>query len=145
MNTKKPILVVILFFLILFQSISGIFGGIGLIIDPSGEALQIPLEWLDGSPFANYLIPGIILFIVLGIIPFLIFFGLRKRKYWGWQGSIFIGLALIIWIVVEIIIIGYQHDPPLQLIYGIVGIAILAVTNTATVKNFFKQTDKNQL
>lgn len=144
MNAKKPILVIILFFLILFQAISGIFGGIGLIIDPSGETLQIPLEWLEGSPFKSYLIPGIILFIVLGVMPFLIFFGIRKRKLWGWQGSIFIGLALIIWIAVEIIIIGYQHDPPLQLIYGIVGIAILAVTNTASVKNFFRQTDKIQ-
>lgn len=137
MLKRRPILIVFLIILVIFQGVSGVFGGAGLIIDPSGKSLQIPLEWLNGSPFDNYFIPGIVLFFVLGITPLIISFGLIKRKYWSWYGSLFLGFALIIWILVEIIVIGYQADPPLQLIYGIVGVAILMLTFTRSVKNYF--------
>lgn len=137
MLKRRPILIVFLIILVIFQGVSGVFGGAGLIIDPSGKSLQIPLEWLNGSPFDNYFIPGIVLFFVLGITPLIISFGLIKRKYWSWYGSLFLGFALIIWILVEIIVIGFQADPPLQLIYGIVGVAILMLTFTRSVKNYF--------
>ena len=137
MLKRRPILIVFLIILVIFQGVSGVFGGAGLIIDPSGKSLQIPLEWLNGSHFDNYFIPGIVLFFVLGITPLIISFGLIKRKYWSWYGSLFWGFALIIWILVEIIVIGFQADPPLQLIYGIVGVAILMLTFTRSVKNYF--------
>lgn len=137
MLKRRPILIVFLIILVIFQGVSGVFGGAGLIIDPSGKSLQIPLEWLNGSPFDNYFIPGIVLFFVLGITLLIISFGLIKRKYWSWYRSLFLGFALIIWILVEIIVIGYQADPPLQLIYGIVGVAILMLTFTRSVKNYF--------
>ena len=52
-------------------------------------------------------------------------------------GSLILGFALLIWIIVEIIIIGYQSNPSLQLIYGILGIVILWVTNLSGVKKFY--------
>ena len=48
---------------VLFQGLSGLVGGFGLIMDPTGSNLSIPVEWLDGSPFASYFIPGLILFL----------------------------------------------------------------------------------
>jgi len=39
-----------LIILMLFQGISGLIGGITLVIDPSGELLQMPLSTLEGSP-----------------------------------------------------------------------------------------------
>lgn len=137
MLKRRPILIVFLIIFVIFQGVSGVFGGAGLILDPSGKSLRIPLEWLDGSPFGDYFIPGIVLFFVLGITPLIISSGLIKRKHWSWYGSLFLGIALIIWILVEIFMIGYQADPPLQLIYGIVGIAILMLTFTRGVKNYF--------
>ena len=47
-----------LLFLLLFQGVSGMAGGVGLVADASGSTLGIPLEWLKGSPFPDYLIPG---------------------------------------------------------------------------------------
>ncbi|MCZ7602477.1 MAG: hypothetical protein C4543_01100 [Ignavibacteriales bacterium] len=141
MKFKKPLTVILLILLMFFQSISGIFGGIGLIIDPSGETLQIPIEWLADSPFNNYLIPGIILFSFLGVIPFFVLFGLWRKRFWAWQGSLFIGVILIIWIIVEIIIIGYQHNPPLQFIYGLIGLLIITFTLIPNVKVYFKPPD----
>jgi uncharacterized membrane protein YfcA len=77
---------------------------------------------------------------VLGVYPLIVTVGLWKRKYWGWLGSIFLGIALLIWIFVEILIIGYQSEPPLQLIFGILGIVILFLTFLPGTKNFFIET-----
>ena len=122
---------------VLFQAISGLAGGLGLVLDPTGASLSIPQEWLSNSPFNDYLIPGIILFTVLGIFPAFVSIGLWKAKFLGWLGSFSLGIALLIWIIVEIIIIGYQSNPPLQLIYGIHGVIILLLTNLPTVKKFY--------
>lgn len=137
-NQKCPALVYTLMVLVAFQGLSGLLGGFGLISDPSGESLQIPIDWLEGSPFDNYLIPGIILFFILGIFPLIVFFGLWKNAAWSWYGALLLGTALIIWIGVEILIIGYHMQPPLQLIYGTVGILILFASLMPPVKNYFK-------
>ena len=140
MKSKKPISVIVLMVSVFFQALSGLGGGAFLIADPTGETLNLSLSFLFNSPFPDYLIPGIILFTVLGVYPLIVTAGLWKRKYWGWLGSIFLGIALLIWIFVEILIIGYQSEPPLQLIYGILGIVILFLTLLPGTKNFFIET-----
>lgn len=137
MKQERPVLVKLLIACIIFQGISGLFGGLGLILDPTGKTLNIPLSWLDGSPFTNYLIPGLILFFVLGVFPIYTALGLLNNKFVYWQLSLMLGIALLIWIVTEIIIIGYQSNPPLQLIYGILGIIIVSLTLQPKVKNHF--------
>jgi hypothetical protein len=117
-----------------FQSLSGLFGGVMLILDPSGNSLNMPLSLLNDSPFNDYLIPGLILFLILGLVPFVVLNGLWKKKSWSWYGSLFVSLALIIWIAVEVLMIGYQAEPPLQLIYGLAGILILIFTLIPSVK-----------
>lgn len=114
----------VLLILVAFQGLSGLAGEFGLISDPTGEALGIPLEWLDNTLFETYFIPGVILFIVLGIFPMICYAGLWKEKTWVITGSFITGIALMIWIAVEIFMIGYHSNPPLQLIYGITGMLI---------------------
>jgi hypothetical protein len=134
---SRPISVYALIVLIIFQGLSGIAGGIGLVGDPTGESLQIPIEWLERSPFINYRIPGWILLIILGVFPMITFFGLIRRLRWSWFASFIVAIGLIIWISVEIIVIGYQHEPPLQLIYGTVGVLLLLITLLPTVRKYF--------
>ena len=59
--------------LLMFNGISAIYGGWSLIKDPSGGLLQMPLENLHNSPFKDYLIPGIILFVFNGLFSLAIF------------------------------------------------------------------------
>jgi len=63
----------ILLFLLAFLGLSAI-GGVGaLIISHSGKLLGgLPLSILERSPFDNFLVPGIILFVVLGLVPCLL-------------------------------------------------------------------------
>lgn len=126
--------------LILFQGISGLFGGFALIIDQTGELLQMPLSMLEGSPFDTFLIPGIILLTVLGIFPMVVFYGLWKRSNWAWMGALTVSAALIIWIGVEIWMIGYHSEPPLQLVYGLLGVILLILTFIPSVRH--KLTDE---
>ena len=65
----------IYFSLLGFLGVSAIGGGGSLIILPSGE---LPLSILGNSPFTNFLIPSIILFLVLGIFPIFIISVIKK-------------------------------------------------------------------
>ena len=44
-----------------FIGVGAVAGGLGLSLDPSGESHGIPLELLEETPFATFLIPGIVL------------------------------------------------------------------------------------
>lgn len=73
-------------------------------------------------PFTDYFIPGLILFTLLEIGALIVALVLWRRQSWAWYGAFIIGGALIIWMV------GYHPQPPLQLIYGALGIVLLALT-----------------
>lgn len=127
----------LLLIMLVFQGLSGLVGGIGLIADPSGVTMRIPIEWLAGSPFADYLIPGIVLFTLLGIFPLIAAWGVWKRKSWGRTSALLVGAGLCIWILVEVLVIGYQAEPPLQAIYGAVAVIILflALSTSRSLKS----------
>jgi hypothetical protein len=137
-SKSQSIGIYVLIISVIFQGFSGILGGIGLVIDPRGELLHIPIEWLENSPFKDYLIPGIILLIILGVFPLIVVYGLWKNLPWAWFSALVLGIALLIWIGVEILIIGYQNEPPLQLIYGVVGLSILISTLLPSVQRLLK-------
>lgn len=119
------------------QGLSGFSGGLGLIWDPTGNTLQIPIEWLSGTPFQTYLVPGILLFLVIGILPLVTLYGTWKRRAWAWPATVIISAGLIIWILVEILMIGFYINPPLQAIYGVMGILMLSLSLNQSVKEQF--------
>lgn len=119
---------------LLFQGLSGLYGGGALVADPTGALLQMPLRLLDGSPFSTYRIPGLILLTVLDIGPLIGAIGLWLRRAWAWYGAVAIGGALLIWIGVEIWMVGYHATPPLQLIYGALGGILLGLSLLPSVR-----------
>ena len=69
-----------LVFLLALLGIGALYGGITLIIDPEGVLLGLPLTLLDHSMFKDFLIPGILLFALFGLIPVLIIRPLFTKK-----------------------------------------------------------------
>ena len=67
-------------FLIAFQVISAVPAGWALISDPSGSKLGLPKILLNQSPFENFMIPGLFLFFILGLVPLIILYGLITKK-----------------------------------------------------------------
>ena len=109
--------------LLIFNGMSAIFWGVVLIIAPNGEILHMPLSLLANSPFANFLIPGIILFTVLGLGSLITFAIMLLKKTWYSWPVIAIGCANIIWIITQIIIV--HGTSFLQNLYLSVGGALL--------------------
>jgi len=108
-------------------SVGALGGGLVLMIAPRGEIMPLPLAALAGSPFDTYLVPGLILFGVLGLGPLI-----AARLAWARHplaptAALVVGVGLLIWVAVEVAIIGYSSEPPLQAIYGILGGAIVLV------------------
>lgn len=50
-----------------FIGLGGVAGGFGLVTEPNGANLGFFVEWLSTSPFSDYLIPGFILLVVIGV------------------------------------------------------------------------------
>ena len=139
-------------YLLSFLGLSAIGGGAALIISPSGRLLGgLPLSILERSPFNNFLIPGIILFLVLGLFPSMIvyfllkkteykwaeYFNIFKDMYWAWSFSIYVAFALIIWIQVETIYV--QGVGWLQTFYMLFSIPLILVALLPQVRNFYKK------
>jgi hypothetical protein len=108
-------------------SVGALGGGLVLIVAPRGEIMPLPLSALAGSPFETYLGPGLILFTVLGLGPLI-----AARLAWirhplAPLAAAVVGAALLIWVAVEIAIIGYSNEPPLQAIYLALGTVMTAV------------------
>lgn len=132
----RPPAVLLLVGLLLVQGLSGLAGGFGLIGDPTGEALGIPVEWLEGSPFRDYLIPGIVLFVVLGLEPLVVARAVWFGRPWSPPAAGLVGAALVVWIAVQILVIGYQARPPLQAVYGTLGVLLVGVSVLPSVRRF---------
>jgi hypothetical protein len=105
-------------------AIGALGGGLVLVVAPRGQIMPLPLSALAGSPFDTYLGPGLILFTVLGIGPLVAARIAWQRHPLAPFAAFVVGAALLIWIGVEIAIIGYSNEPPLQAIYLVMGIAI---------------------
>ncbi len=100
-----------------FLSIGAIGGGIVLIISPNGELMGLPISVFKNMPFNSFLIPGIILLSVLGIMPSLLIIALIKKPksrlaeslnifsdiHWSWSFSIYLAFTLIGWIHIQLI------------------------------------------
>ena len=99
----RVILRIIVIVLLGNLSFGAIYGGWILISDPSGEKFGWTIEILNGTPFHNFLIPGIILVSFNGILPFVIaVLTLIKSRFHEWL-IILQGCILIVWLTAEII------------------------------------------
>lgn len=94
----------ILFILHLFVGIGAMAGGLAAITNPQSP-MGISTDILKNSPFSNFLIPGIILFTVIGLGN--LFSALMfhfKSAYQAYISSVF-SWALVIWIIVQCIML----------------------------------------
>ncbi len=104
----------------IFIGISAVFGGLSLVIDPTGEFLNMPLVLLAGTPFKDFLIPGLILLAVNGIGNVIGSFETFRRKRYAGQLGLALGIVMIIWIAVQVAMIGFASWlQPFYLLLGI--------------------------
>jgi len=141
-----------IFLIVLGILASGAIGGGGvLIISPTGELIGLPLSELKNSPFDSFLLPGIILFSVLGLIPLLLIIALLKKPesrlaekinlfkdmHWSWTFSIYIAFMLIGWIQIQMVFLQSVHW--LHTFYMFYAVAIIIIALLPQIRIFYKK------
>lgn len=119
--------------LLLVQGLGGLAGGAALVAKPSGAVMHMPAGYLEGSPFHDFLIPGLVLGIVLGVMPLAALVGVWSGRTWAWFTSFAVGCGLIIWIIVEVFIIPFSA---LQPTFGTVGLLIALAALAPSVRRY---------
>jgi hypothetical protein len=89
-------------------------------------AEKVPLKWLEGSPFNNYFMPGLILFVVVGgsflFASIAVFACFRFARFASFASVI----VVFVWLAVQFTIIGYVSW--MQPVTAIVALVILFLT-----------------
>ncbi|MDF2700754.1 MAG: hypothetical protein K0Q49_2317 [Haloplasmataceae bacterium] len=84
-----------------FVGIGALFGGLGVIIDPSGKGMGISTDVLVNAPFDDFLIPGIILFSFVGVCNILTAVtAYKKVKIQAYLSGV-MSVVLVFWIVIQ--------------------------------------------
>lgn len=118
--------------MLLMLGISALGPGILMMSEPSGKNLRFPEGSLAGSPFADYFIPGLLLTVFMGLLPLAAWLALRGKpdcvfcqrlnpfpsRHWAWTLALTSGLALMIWIAVQVLMVPYFFLQPLLFGWG---------------------------
>jgi hypothetical protein len=110
----------------IFLGLGAMFGGAALVLAPDGHLLGMPTRLLAGSPFTSYLVPGIILFSVIGLGPLLAALLSVRDQAFAPIAAIAVGLTLIGWITVEMVVLAGLGSLAWAL-YLILGVCISAI------------------
>ena len=108
-----------------FIGLGALGGGFMLVIDPSGSALGLPMSFLEGSPFPDFLIPGMFLFAINGVGSMIgAGFSFARRRY-AQEIAIVLGAILVAWIVIQVVTISSFHW--VHVLYFILGVVELLI------------------
>lgn len=97
---------------------SAVYGGAGLIWN---NAVGMPDDWLDGTPFTSWLLPGGLLLLVVAVPMGAAAMMELRRSTWAGVASVVAGAALIAWIAAELLIMQkYNVLQPVMILCGLV-------------------------
>lgn len=124
-------------------AVSAIDGGMALLRGAFDQYL--PVDWLAGTPFSDYTIPGLVLVIVVGGSALLAAATAFIHREWALLVSIMAGLIMAGFEVVEIISLDSKvgADLPmvlaLQLVYLVLGLAIVGLAGSLWMREYRNQ------
>jgi len=151
MKTKsKAVEIYILIIAVAIEAVGAIYGGISLMRYYSGESNHLTVAPLEGTIFNSYIIPGIVLFLLLGFFPlFLIFplifkpnwpiingMNIYKNYHWAWAYTLYTSIMLIIWVNIQMMIL--NTGSVIQGTFGLLGVFILILTLSPRVKRYYR-------
>jgi hypothetical protein len=142
---KRPAALPVLIFGLLLLAIGGLYGGVAMLVDPSGRLLQMT-EVLPLLPVPDYFLPGLFLSGVMGIFPLFLAYSLwfrpkgkkslisRTGYHHAWAGTVLLGIILALWLSIQGILIGFRW--PVQYFTAATGLIIFIVTFLPSVRSY---------
>jgi len=135
-------------------TILGFASGINFLLDPSGQTHGMDTSILVTTPVSDFTSVGIFFVVCFGIMPSVAIYGLWKLPRWRWNGAFdkwsgknwawtvtaVIGVILIVWIVVEVVLIGSPAGLPrfLQIAMAFLGVVLIMLTMLPSVRTYAK-------
>lgn len=122
-----------------FVALTAIAGGsaliIGALFPQSATVLNPPADYLTGTPFVSYLLPGVALALVIGGVHTVAFLLELTRNRWRLFAAATAGFAVLIWIFVQMIYIPFSFLQAVYFAAGLleVGLTLLALGVTELV------------
>lgn len=135
-SETRPIGIFILMALLLLLGVSGIGGGLSMLADPSGDLLGLPLVLVESVNLRTYLLPGMFLLVVMGILPLVTAFKLWSGQQTAWIATAGLSILLILWICFQIVLWGAPIL--IQIIYLILGVVMLILSFLPSVRGYFR-------
>ena len=155
---SRPVAVYMLIALEVLLAFLGFASGITFLLDPSGKTHGMDTTLLETTPIGDFTLVGLFFVACYGILPILAIYGLWKLprwrwtdvvnkwtgQNWAWTGTAATGVILILWIAVEVVLIGSPNGFPrfLQVMMTLMGIIILALAMLPRVRAFTKLVEK---
>ncbi len=85
--------------------IAAVFGGLGLALRPDGSLLRIPVSYLEHSGFESFLVPGLLLFGMIGIGHLAVGWLVLRHSEHADLAALVAGGVLTTWIVAEMVLL----------------------------------------
>jgi len=145
---QRPFTLWLLVFFLVFLALGGLYGGIAMLTDPTGNSLQMT-EVLPLLPVPDYTLPGLFLLFVMGLVPLFLTYGLLARPnwtwaeslsrwsghHWAWTGTLALGVMLAIWLLVQGLLIGFKW--PIQYVTAVNGFFIILLVLVPGVRSLY--------
>ena len=96
----------ILGFILALVAVGAMPAGLALILKPDGSILHMPTDIIQGSPFKDFLIPGIFLFGVNGLASLAAAVICFIHSRYSAISGIILGISLVVWIIVQLLTTG---------------------------------------
>lgn len=117
-RTTRILLLVVEAFVAVTAFAGGIAIVLGTLVPDLSMVITLPAEYLEGSPFSSYLVPGLVLALVLGGVHAIAFVLLLRRRPTALFASAAAGYTALIWIFIQMTIIPFSA---LQAAYFVAG------------------------
>lgn len=119
-----------------FTALTAVGGGLALATGREGD--RFPAELLKGTPFDSYTVPGLILAGVVGGTATVATVATMRSPKVGARASLLAGLALMGWIVGEVLILPKSARSLWEAGYFVTGVLMVALgLRTGRVKRRF--------
>lgn len=144
---RRPLMLWPLILALLLLALGGLYGGIAMLADPSGQALGVD-GVIDQLPVSDYFLPGIFLAMTFGLAPLLVAFALIARPdwswldrffgwskhYWAWTGCLLLVGVIALWLTYEGLLIGMF---PITYFTAVLGLAIFLFAIVPSVRKYY--------
>jgi len=107
-------------------AVGAVFGGVGLI---ANNAIGMLPEWLEGTPFTSWTVPGLLLLLVIALPMAVAAIAESLYLRWAFATSVLAGVAQLSWIVAQWLIM--QRYFFLQPVMFVAGVGVLALALVA--------------